>query len=431
LEILSNLKNSLSANTLRTLKYRNYRLFFGGQIVSLVGTAMQQVAVGWLVYRLTNSAFLLGIASFAALFPTFLLSPVAGAIADKFNRQKILIVTQILFMIQAVVLFILVTNDVVHIWHIIALNAFSGIVSGFDAPVRQAFVVEMVEDKKDLGNAIALNSMMFNSARLLGPSIAGLIVAGFGEAVCFFLNAISFLGVIAALYAMRITKKEEADTQRNNLFHSIKEGFSYTWNFVPVRTLLILISIVSLFGTPYIVLMPAFAKTVLHGGAHTMGFLIGGVGFGALIGALVLASRKSVIGLPKKIAKSSIMFSAALIAFSISTFYPLSQILVVITGYYTMSQTASSNTIIQTIIDDKMRGRVMSFYTMSFLGFMPFGSLLVGTLAESLGTQTALLIGGVVCMAGALWLIANLPKINKVINVVYEKNGIIKNTLLG
>jgi MFS family permease len=390
---------------------------------------MQQIAVGWLVYRLTNSAFLLGISSFASLFPTFILAPVAGAFSDKLDRQKILITTQILFMLQAVILLILVISGTIHIWHIIALNTLLGIVSGFDSPVRQAFVVEMVEDKKDLSNAIALNSLMFNSARLIGPSIAGLVVAAFGEAVCFLINAISFLGVIIALYSMKIDKKKKLQAQSNNLFQSIKEGFLYTWNFVPVRTLLILISIVSLFGTPYMVLMPVFAKSILHGGAHTMGFLVGGIGFGALIGALLLASRKSIIGLPGQIARNSILFSIVLIGFSLSTNYPLSQVLVVAAGFAIMSQTASSNTIIQTIIDDAMRGRVMSFYTMSFMGTMPLGSLLIGSLAESLSAQTALLIGGIICLAAALWLSINLPKLNKAINTALDKNGIIKHTI--
>lgn len=428
MKILSSLKNSLSANTLRTLKYRNYRLFFGGQIVSLIGTWMQTVAIGWLVYRLTNSALLLGISSFASLFPTFLLAPVAGAISDKLSRRKILITTQILLMTQAVLLFILIESGVIHIWHIIVLNTLLGIVSGFDAPVRQAFVVEMVERKEDLGNAIALNSLMFNSARLIGPSIAGLILAGFGESVCFLINAVSYIGVILALAAMKIPAKIKAIDHGDNLLKSIKDGFKYTWNFVPVRTLLILISIVSLFGTPYMVLMPVFAKTILHGGAHTMGFLVGGIGLGALASAIVLASRKSVVGLPGKIAKSSLFFSITLMAFALSTFYPVSQILVMAAGYFIMSQTASSNTIIQTIIDDNMRGRVMSFYTMSFMGTMPLGSLLIGTLAESFGAQMALLFGGIVCMAAALWLVVNLPKINIMINSVYEKNGIIKSS---
>jgi len=385
---------------------------------------MQQVAVGWLVYRLTNSALLLGISSFASLFPTFIISPIAGAFSDKLNRQKILITTQTLFLTQAVILFILSRGEFIHIWHIILLNTFSGIVNGFDAPVRQAFVIEMVEKKEDLSNAIAINSMMFNSARLIGPSIAGLIVAGFGESFCFLLNAVSYLGVIWALYSMKIKPNENRVKREENLFSSIKAGFNYTWNFIPVRNLLIMISIVSLFGTPYMVLMPVFAKTILHGGAHTMGFLVGGIGFGAFIAALVLASRKSVIGLQNIIVRSAFMFALTLIAFSLSSSYVISQILVVLAGFSVMSQTASSNTIIQTIIEDGMRGRVMSFYTMSFMGTMPIGSLLIGAIAQSLGAQAALFMGGIICLAGALWLMTNLSKISTVIHSVYEKNGI-------
>jgi MFS family permease len=385
---------------------------------------MQQVAVGWMVYRLTNSAMLLGIASFASLFPSFIISPIAGAFSDKLNRQKILITTQSLFLIQAVTLFILSMSEVIHIWHIIMLNLFSGIVNGFDAPVRQAFVIEMVEKKEDLSNAIAINSMMFNSARLIGPSIAGLIVAAFGESFCFLLNAVSFIGVIWALYSMKIIPKAITDKGSENLFASIKTGFNYTWNFVPVRNLLIMISIISIFGTPYMVLMPVFAKTILHGGAHTMGFLIGGIGFGAFIAALVLASRKSVKGLHIIIVRSAFIFAFTLIAFSLSSNYLLSQVLVVVAGFSVMSQTASSNTIIQTIIDDGMRGRVMSFYTMSFMGTMPIGSLLIGTIAQSVGAPTALFMGGILCLAGALWLMTNLSKITTVIHAVFEKNGI-------
>jgi len=385
---------------------------------------MQQVAVGWLVYRLTNSPLLLGISSFAALFPTFFLSPLAGAFSDKVSRQKILIATQTLFLFQALLLFVLNISGIIHIWHIIALNTLLGILNGFDAPVRQSFVVEMVENKEDLGNAIALNSLMFNSARLIGPSVAGLIVAGFGESVCFLINAVSYTGVIIALYSMKITPKKKVEAKETGLLKSIKEGFIYTWNFAPVRSLLIMIAVISLFGTPYMVLMPIYAKTILNGGAHTMGFLMGGIGFGALIGALMLASRKNLIGLPKIIAINALVFSITLVGFSISQNYAVSQILVIIAGYSIMSQTASSNTIIQTIIDDNMRGRVMSFYTMSFMGTMPVGSLLIGGFAESFGAPAALMAGGIICLMASLWLILIIPKINLTINSVYEKNGI-------
>lgn len=382
---LENLKEKSRSNLktiLRALKYKNYRLFFGGQIISLTGTWMQQVAVSWLVYRLTNDPFLLGVVGFSSQIPTFLVSPFAGVIADRISKHKIIIATQIFSMLQAFGLVFLFYSGNINVWHVIILNSFLGFINGFDVPVRQAFVVEMVEKKEDLGNAIALNSMMFNAARLIGPSVAGLLIAALGEGLCFLLNGISYIAVIIALLSMRInfTKNE---TIKKHIIKELKEGFLYTWQFKPIRILILLIALVSLAGMPYIVLLPVFARDILHGSSDTLGFLLGSVGIGALIGAVFLASRKTVLGLGKIIRNTTMFFGIALILFSFSKTFLLSQLLMIIAGFSMMVMMSSSNTIIQTLVDDDKRGRVMAFYTMAFMGTMPFGSLIAGSSASS------------------------------------------------
>ncbi len=408
----------------RTLRYRNYRLFFCGQLVSLVGTWMQATALSWLVYRLTNSAFLLGIVGFTSQMPAFLVSPLAGVFADRFNRQRMVIATQILAMLQASILAVLTLTGIVTVWHILGLSLMLGTINAIDIPTRQSFLLELVEQREDLGNAIALNSSMFNGARLIGPSIAGLVIAEVGEGMCFLLNALSFIAVIAALLAMKIHNGEkERDTK--GVLEGFKEGVSYAFGFAPIKAILLLLGLVSLMGMPYTVLMPIVAGEILHGGPHTLGFLMGAIGVGALSGALYLASRKTVVGLAKWIPTAAGIFSVGIIAFSFSRELILSITLLFVAGFGLMVQMASSNTILQTISDDDKRGRVMSFYTMAFMGMAPFGSLLSGSIASSIGVQATLMINGFICFIGALLFARNLPFLRTKIRPIYIKKGII------
>ena len=346
---------------LPALQHRNYRLFFGGQGISLIGTWMQRIAMWWLVYRLTNSPFLLGLVGFAGQIPIFLLTPFAGVLADRMNRQRVLVITQTLAMMQAFILALLVLAGAIAVWHIISLSIFLGVIDAFDMPVRQSFMVEIVQTK-DLGNAIALNSSIVNSAQLLGPSIAGILIASMGEGVCFLLNGISYLFVIVSLLAMKITSKK-MQTQNTHVLQEIREGFSYAFGFTPIRSILLLLALVSLIGMPYRVLMPVFARDVLRGGPHTLGFLMGSSGLGALMGSIYLASRKSVLGLGKWIALATGVFGVGLMAFSLSRVFWFSLFLIFLTSFGMMVQFASSNTILQTIVDEDKRGRVV----MSFL----------------------------------------------------------------
>lgn len=414
----------------RSLRYRNYRLFFGGQSISLIGTWIQRIAVPWLVYQLTGSAFLLGVVSFASQIPAFLLAPFAGVLIDRWNRYHILITTQILAMIQALALAFLFFSGAIELWHIILLSTLLGFVNAFDMPARQSFVVEIIERREDLGNAIALNSSMVNSARLLGPSIAGVLIAAMGEGICFLLNGLSYVFVIVSLLMMKVTLKE-AKTQDSQVLRGLKEGFSYAFGFAPIRYIILLLGLVSLMGMPYVVLMPVFAKEILHGGSNAFGFLMGASGIGALIGALYLASRRSVLGLGKIIPLSTAMFGCGLITFSLSRFFLLSLALMLITGLGMIMQMASSNTILQTIVDDDKRGRIMSFYLMAFMGTAPFGSLLAGGLASYLGAPNTLIIGGVSCFLGAILFASKLSDLRKMVLPIYVKLGIISEVVSG
>jgi MFS family permease len=404
----------------RSLRYRNFRLFFGGQSISLIGTWIQRIAMPWLVYDLTNSVFLLGLVGFIAQIPAFLLSPFAGVMSDKWNRYYILIGTQVLAMIQALILAFLVLTGTIHIWHIILLSGFLGCVNAFDSPARQSFVVDMVGKKEDLGNAIALNSSMVNGARLVGPSIAGVLIASAGEGICFLINGLSFLVVIVTLFYMKIIPKNEKK-QKTYVLKELKEGLSYTFGFAPIKFIILLLGLISLMGMPYAVLMPVFAKEILHGGSHTFGFLMGASGLGALTGALYLASKKNILELNRIIPLSAGIFGLALATFSFSRFFYFSFVLMLIAGLGMMLQMASSNTIIQTIVDDDKRGRVMSFYTMAFLGTMPFGSLLAGGLAKLIGAPSTMLIGGISCILGALIFAYKLPELKKIVSPIYAR----------
>jgi MFS family permease len=410
----------------RTLRYRNFRLFFGGQLISLVGTWMQQLAVTWLVYRLTGSAFLLGTIGFISQLPSFLLSTFAGVLADRFNRHRMVIVTQILAMVQATILAILTLTGAITVWEIVVLMVILGCINAFDIPARQSFLLEMVENKEDLGNAIALNSSMFNGARLLGPSIAGLVIAAIGEGLCFLLNAVSFIAVILALLSMKIPKKEKPAAS-HGVLKGFKEGIHYVWTFAPIKYILIQLALVSFMGMPYAVLMPIFAGEILHGGPHTLGFLMGAIGVGALAGAVFLASRKSAVGLGKWIPIGSTIFGTTLAVFSFSTYQWISISLLPFVGFGMMVQMASSNTMLQTIVDDDKRGRVMSFYTLAFMGTMPFGSLFAGSIASKIGAPHTLLISGIACIIGALFFTTKLPMIRNEIRPIYRKIGLIPN----
>lgn len=362
---------------------------------------MQRVAVSWLVYRLTRSALLLGVVGFAGQIPTALIAPVAGVVADRYNRHRMLVITQTLLLLQATALWLLVISEVVAIWQVIVLAVFMGIVNAVDMPVRQSFVVEMIEDRADLGNAIALNSTMVNIARLIGPSLAGIIVAARGEGTCFLINAISFIAVIASLLAMRI-KIVKRDATGANVLDGLKEGFAYSFRSVPIRSIILLLGLVSLMGMPYMVLMPIFAADILHGGPHTLGFLMGSAGAGALIGAIYLASRVSSHGLERVIPMAATTFGVGLMAFGLSRYFLLSVAFLVVAGLGMMVQMASSNTVLQTIVEDDKRARVMSFYTVAFMGMAPFGNLLAGTLAAAIGAPITMVICGATCVLGAL-----------------------------
>ncbi len=409
---------------LRALRHRNYRLFFGGQAVSLVGTWMQQIAMSWLVYRLTDSPFLLGVVGFASQIPALLLSPIAGVCADRWNRYHLLIATQSLASVQAFILALLTLSGIVQVWQLVLLSFFLGVVHAFDIPIRQSFVIELLERKEDLGNAIALNSSLFNGARLVGPSIAGVMIAVVGEGICFLLNAFSFFAIIIALLSMRIPKRE-ARGGHARLQESLKEGYRYIRDFIPIRYILMQISLMSFMGMPYAVLMPVFARDVLHGGPHTLGFLMGASGFGALMGALFLASRKTVLGMGRLIALMSGLFGAGIVAFALSKVLIFSIVMMLVTGFGMMVQMVSSNTILQTIVDDDKRGRVMSFFAMSFMGVAPFGSLFAGSLASRIGAPDTLVITGLCCILGALLFYRKLPEIRKAIRPIYRKMGII------
>ncbi len=417
---------STRINTIfRSLRYRNYRLFFGGQSISLIGTWMQRIALPWLVYHVTGSALLLGVVSFAGQIPTFLLAPFAGVITDRFNRYKVLLITQVLSFIQALLLAILALSGSVQIWHIVALSIVFGCINAFDVPARHSFVFEMVENKEDLGNAIALNSMMFNGARLIGPSVAGLILATAGEGICFLINAISYIFVIVSLLFMHLTPRE-IPKKETHMFRELKEGLDYTFGFAPIKHIILLLAVVSLMGSSYQVLMPVFAKEVLNGGSQTFGFLMGAAGLGALLGAVYLASRESILKLGRIIPAASGLFGAGLIILSFVKIFPVTILLMVMIGLGLMLQTASSNTILQTITEDDKRGRVMGFYTMAIMGTAPFGSLIAGFLAKTFGTTETILIGGLSCVVGALFFLRKLPELKSIVRPVYVRMGIIQ-----
>lgn len=421
-------QNSRAAFIIRALKHRNYRLFFSGQSISLIGTWLTRIATSWMVYRLTGSALLLGTVSFAGQIPTFFFAPMAGVWVDRWDRHRLLVLTQILSMIQSFMLAVPALRGTITIPYIIVLSIFQGLINAFDTPARQAFVSEMVERREDMSNAIALNSSMVNAARLLGPSIGGVLIAAFGEGWCFTIDGFSYIAVIISLLLMKITPRERKPREKN-MFHEMAEGFRYTAGFKPISSTLLLLALVSLMGMPYTVLMPIISTEVLHGGAHTLGFLMAATGVGALTGAVFLAARKSVRGLGNIITRCAITFGVGLIAFSFSREIWLSMLLMPIVGFGFMVEMAASNTFIQTIVDEDKRGRVMSFYTMAFMGTAPFGSLLGGTLADKIGAPHTIQIGGVACILGGIMFAVKLPAIRKEVRPIYERLGIIQEVM--
>ena len=409
---------------LRALESRNYRLFFAGQAISLVGTWMTQIATVWLVYDLTNSALWLGVVGFSSQIPSFLISPFGGILVDRWNRHRILITTQILSMIQSLALAALALSGVIQIWHIILLSLFQGLITAVDSPARQAFVPEIIERKENLGNAIALNSSVFNGARLVGPAIAGLLIASVGTGVCFLIDGLSYIAVISGLLAMKL-KPRKIVKQTTNVWQRLIEGFSYAFGFPPIRAILLLLALFSFMGMPYTILIPIFAKDILQGSAETLGFLMTAVGVGALVGGVYLSSRSSVIGLGKIIALAPAIFGTGLVIFSQSRILWLSLFMMFLVGFGGILQIASSNTILQTIVEDDKRGRLMSLYTMSFLGILPFGNLASGALADKIGAPDTLMIGGFCCILGSLVFAKQLPKLRRLIRPIYVEIGLL------
>jgi MFS family permease len=394
--------------TLRALRHRNFQLFFGGQLISLVGTWMQSVAQAWLVYRLTGSSLLLGIVAFASQIPIFLLSPVGGTVADRYNRHRVVIATQTTSMVLAAILAALTLGHWINVWELIVLASSLGVVNAFDIPARQSFLVEMV-GREDLMNAIALNSSMFNGARVIGPAIAGILVASIGEGWCFFANAVSFIAVITGLLMMKIAPRKREP--HASMTEHIAEGFRFAQRTTPVRNLLYLVGLISLAGVPYTVLMPIFADRILHGGAWGLGLLMGSTGVGAMVGALTLASRTGVRGLGRIAAFSAAGFGVSLVIFAFSRNFIFSLIILVPTGFALMTQMACANTLIQAMVPDRLRGRMMALYSMMFMGMAPLGGLFGGIAADWIGAPWAVAIGGMACVIAAGIFYLKLPAV--------------------
>ncbi|MGA2807184.1 MAG: MFS transporter [Terracidiphilus sp.] len=408
----------------RALRHRNFRLFFGGQSISLIGTWMTRVATGWLVYRLTGSALLLGTVSFAGQIPTFLLAPFAGVWVDRVDRRQVLVWTQTLSMFQSLALAWMTLSGHITISWLLALSVMQGMINAFDMPGRQAFMVKMVDDRRDLQNAIAINSSMVNMARLVGPSLAGMLIAVSSEGWCFLIDGISYMAVIASLLMMRL-HEPVVKRMATSTLHELKAGWTYVSHFAPIRTILLLFAVVSLMGMPFVVLMPIFAARVLHGGPHTLGFLMGAMGVGALGSALSLAARKTVVGLVRMIPIATAVFGLGLIGFGLSHLFWLSMVMVLVAGMGMMQGMAASNTVIQTIVTEDMRGRVMSYYTMAFMGMAPFGSLLAGSMAHAIGAPWTVIANGALVLVAGVLFATRLPKVGRQIRVIYREMGIL------
>jgi MFS family permease len=408
----------------RALRHPNYRLFFFGQSISLVGTWITRLASSWLVYRLTGSEFLLGLVAFLGQIPALVISPVAGVYIDRWNRHRVLVITQALSMCQSAALAVLTLSGHITVTDILILQLFQGMVNAFDTPARQSFVVQMVEDRADLPNAIALNSSLVNGSRMIGPAIGGLLIAAVGEGWCFALDAVSYVAVIGSLLAMTV-RPTATPPQVVPVLAALAAGFRYVAGFAPVRSGLLLVAAVSMFGMPYQVLMPVMASDVLGGGANTLGVLMMATGVGALAGTMYLASRHTVLGLGRKIAQAAMLFGAALIAFSTSSNLWLSLAILPFSGAGFIVALAATNTVIQTVVPETLRGRVMSLYTVAFLGTAPIGSLLAGVAAERIGAQATIAVGGACSLMFGLWFFTTLPRLRDLIRPVYAERGLL------
>jgi MFS family permease len=414
----------MASHAWRALRYRNFRLFFAGQSISLIGTWMTRIATAWLVYRLTKSSLLLGTVSFAGQIPTFLFAPFAGVLVDRLDRRRVLVWTQVAAMVQSLALAWLTLSDRVTIGEVLALSAMQGVINAFDMPARQAFLVQMVERREDLSNAIAINSSMVNVARLIGPSLAGLVIAASNEGWCFLIDGVSYIAVIISLLLMRVHIAPAARAD-SSMLEQLREGWTYVSTFTPIRTILILFGVISLMGMPYAVLMPVFAAQVLHGGPHTLGFLMGAAGVGAVISAFSLVMRKSVRGLLKMLPIAAALFGAGLVLFGLSRSLWVSMSLMLVIGFGMMQGLTVSNTIIQTLVAEDKRGRVMSYYTAAFVGMAPFGSLLAGALATWIGAPWTVMVTGSCCLVAAVWFWTRLPEVRKAMRPIYEQLGIV------
>jgi MFS family permease len=408
----------------RSLRHRNFQFFFFGQSISLVGTWMTRLATSWLVYRMTHSALLLGIVGFSGQVVAFLLGPFAGVWVERLDRRKLLVWTQIGGAVQSLALAALTLARVINLWEIIALSALQGLINAFDMPGRQSFLVQMVEDRNDLGNAIAINSSMANGARLIGPAIAGLVIAAAGEGWCFLIDGVSYFAVIASLLAMRINPME-LPRSASSMIEQMREGWDYVRTFRPIRTILLLFALLSLMGWPYSVLLPVFAAQVLHGGPHTLGWLAGASGIGALVSAFSLAVRKTVSGLTRMLQLAAAVLGGALVLFGLSHTLWLSLVLMVFAGFGLIQGASASNTIIQSLVPEDKRARVMSYYTMAFFGAAPVGSLLAGALAHRIGAPHTVILTGAFCIAGSLWFTLERPKIRLVMRPIYKDRGLL------
>lgn len=419
-----NLSHARVSSPFRALRSRNYRLFFIGQGISLIGSWMTRLATSWLVYRLTDSAFLLGLVAFAGQAPSILLPPLAGVWLDRFDRHRVLVVTQVLSMLQSLALAALVLSDTVTMPWVIALTVFQGLVSAVEIPTRQASVVRMIDDRADLGNAIALNSSNFNAARLVGPAIAGPVVAAIGEGYCFLIDGLSYIAVIWGLLSMRLPPEPRV-TERREVWHELREGWQYIVASTPIRTLLVFLAAVGMLSAPYSALTPILAGRTLGGGAHTLGFLMAATGIGALVCAVRLVLRSSVVGLVRAAAIAIVVFGVCCVLLGLSRQLWLSMLLMTATGYGLMYQVVATNTIVQTLVDDDKRGRVMSFYTIALAGSGPLGSLLAGSLAARIGVEATYALSGGTCLLMALWFWRQLPAMRDAVRPRYVELGII------
>ena len=409
--------------TLRALRHRNFALFIAGQGWALIGYWIQQLAVSWLVYRLTGSATLLGVLSFAANVPVLVLAPLVGLWSDRFNRHRVMIATQVLEMLQAIVLAALAFSGLIETWHIIALTMFLGVCVAVELPVRHAYLLELVGDKQDLPNAVAMTSLVANCGRLIGPSVAGVLIGWFSEATCFLINAITYIAVLVSFAFIRVKRQSTAAIHPPAL-HGFKEGLVYAWRTVPIRLLLTLLAIIALTAAPYGTLMPAIVHEAFSGDAQTLGFLVGAAGLGAVSGTLLLASRSDVRGLTRFIVAAAFLAGCALIALSWSRMLPLSIALMAVIGFCILLISVSTNMILQTIVDDDKRGRVMSLYTAAFLGVVPLGGLIAGALADRIGATRTVLIGGCVCVLATLYMARQLPLLHRHMQSIYARLGI-------